>query len=62
MAYTEFIVRVCGVVAKVDRARKVIDDHNLKIRDLLQDLMDQVDDHKPIDATTTNVLESETKA
>ena len=57
--HTDFIVRVVESSPKVDPARKVIHDHNLKIRDLLQDLMDQVDDHKPIDATTTNVLESE---
>jgi hypothetical protein len=54
--HTDFIVRVVESSPKVDSARKAIYDHNLKIRDLLQDLTDH---HNPIDETTTSALESE---
>jgi hypothetical protein len=54
--HTDFIVRVVESSPKVDSARKAIYDHNLKIRNLIGDL---VDHHNPTNEATTNALESE---
>jgi hypothetical protein len=54
--HTDFIVRVVESSPKVDRARKAIYDHNLKIRDLLEDVADH---HNPVNEITTNLLASE---